>query len=243
MPCSTPSASPPSLPRAWRPTTSTRPAPPGPSAHDWNCVIITSDRDAFAHISDHTQRPAPHRRRHQRFAAARPRSACTIMYGVAAAQLPRVRRPARRRERQPARRLGHRREDRGDPAGRRRARWTRCGPTSTTTTGRSLAAALDGWAAETGARRLGARRRTTSQRARRPGALRLQRRDDVGPRRPRPRAHPRRPRHARACCRSTSTGSAGSWGSSASTPPPTSRSACSPATRRHDPGADTSVAG
>ncbi|MFL6156539.1 MAG: 5'-3' exonuclease H3TH domain-containing protein [Marmoricola sp.] len=23
--------------------------------HDWNCVIITSDRDAFAHISDHTQ--------------------------------------------------------------------------------------------------------------------------------------------------------------------------------------------
>lgn len=22
---------------------------------DWNCVIITSDRDAFAHISDHTQ--------------------------------------------------------------------------------------------------------------------------------------------------------------------------------------------
>lgn len=25
------------------------------TAHDWNCVIITSDRDAFAHISDHTQ--------------------------------------------------------------------------------------------------------------------------------------------------------------------------------------------
>ncbi len=24
-------------------------------ARDWNCVIITSDRDAFAHISDHTQ--------------------------------------------------------------------------------------------------------------------------------------------------------------------------------------------
>lgn len=24
-------------------------------AHGWNCVIITSDRDAFAHISDHTQ--------------------------------------------------------------------------------------------------------------------------------------------------------------------------------------------
>lgn len=23
--------------------------------HDWNCVIITSDRDAFAHISEHTQ--------------------------------------------------------------------------------------------------------------------------------------------------------------------------------------------
>lgn len=23
--------------------------------HDWNCVIITSDRDAFAHISDHTR--------------------------------------------------------------------------------------------------------------------------------------------------------------------------------------------
>jgi 5'-3' exonuclease len=23
--------------------------------HDWSCVIITSDRDAFAHISDHTQ--------------------------------------------------------------------------------------------------------------------------------------------------------------------------------------------
>lgn len=23
--------------------------------HDWNCVIITSDRDSFAHISDHTQ--------------------------------------------------------------------------------------------------------------------------------------------------------------------------------------------
>lgn len=24
-------------------------------SHDWNCVIITSDRDAFAHISDHTR--------------------------------------------------------------------------------------------------------------------------------------------------------------------------------------------
>ena len=23
--------------------------------HDWNCVIVTSDRDSFAHISDHTQ--------------------------------------------------------------------------------------------------------------------------------------------------------------------------------------------
>ncbi|AXT86089.1 5'-3' exonuclease [Aeromicrobium sp. A1-2] len=25
------------------------------SSNDWNCVIITSDRDSFAHISDHTQ--------------------------------------------------------------------------------------------------------------------------------------------------------------------------------------------
>ncbi|WP_457208464.1 5'-3' exonuclease, partial [Nocardioides sp. P5_C9_2] len=25
------------------------------TTHDWSCVIITSDRDAFAHISDHTQ--------------------------------------------------------------------------------------------------------------------------------------------------------------------------------------------
>lgn len=24
-------------------------------AHDWNCVLVTSDRDSFAHISDHTQ--------------------------------------------------------------------------------------------------------------------------------------------------------------------------------------------
>lgn len=25
------------------------------ATHDWNCVLVTSDRDSFAHISDHTQ--------------------------------------------------------------------------------------------------------------------------------------------------------------------------------------------
>ena len=41
--------------RAWRPTTSTPLRRPGPRGPDWNCVLITSDRDSFAHISDRTQ--------------------------------------------------------------------------------------------------------------------------------------------------------------------------------------------
>ena len=83
------------------------------------------------------QRPHPgaaaDRRRHQRLAAAQPRTPARDVRRRRRA-LPGVRRAARRRERQPARRLGHRREDRRHPARAGRLDARRSGPTSTTTT-------------------------------------------------------------------------------------------------------------
>ena len=86
--------------------------------NDWNCVIITSDRDAFAHISDHTQVLRLINGGINGSPLLNP-TACTRCT-ASPPSLPRVRRPARRRQRQPARRDRHRREDRrrAAPTGR-----------------------------------------------------------------------------------------------------------------------------
>ena len=122
-------------------------------SNGWNCIVITSDRDAFAHISDHTRvlrlidggiNGSP---------LLTPRS-LQIMYGVAAHNylayaalrgdssdnLPGV--------------LGIGEKTAAillDVAGSMDAVWADIDHDA----GRSLTAALDGWASETGARRLG----------------------------------------------------------------------------------------
>ncbi len=134
-------------------TTSTPPVPPGRGS-GWNCVIITSDRDAFAHISDHTRVLRLINGGINGSPTLNPARLFT-MYGVAAGQLPRVRRPAGRRQRQPARRAGHRREDRRDPARRRRLDGHRV-EGHRPQRRHALLGALDDWSAETGGRRVGA---------------------------------------------------------------------------------------
>ena len=162
--------------------------------HGWDCIIITSDRDAFAHISDHTRvlrlidggiNGSP---------LLTPKS-LQIMYGVAAHNylayaalrgdssdnLPGV---SGIGEKTAAILL--------DVGGSMDAVWADVDHDA----GRSLAAALDGWAADTGARRLGD---SVVRRLSAPGARErydFNVADDVGQRRPRPRADPRRPRHA-----------------------------------------------
>ncbi|MCW2834477.1 MAG: 5-3 exonuclease [Nocardioides sp.] len=122
--------------------------------HDWNCVIITSDRDAFAHISDHTRvlrlidgglhgspllTPA---RLHAMYGVSADQYlAYAALRGDASDNLPGV-------------------EGIGaktaaillDVAGSMDAVWADLDHDG----GRSVVAALDGWAAETGVRRLGA---------------------------------------------------------------------------------------
>lgn len=121
--------------------------------HDWNCVIITSDRDAFAHISDHTRvlrlidgglhgspllTPA---RLHAMYGvAAEQYLAFAALRGDASDNLPGVTGIG---EKTAAILL--------DVAGSMDAVWADIDHDG----GRSLVAALDGWAAETGARRLG----------------------------------------------------------------------------------------
>lgn len=123
-------------------------------AHDWNCVIVTSDRDAFAHISEHTQvlrlinggingspllNPA---RLHAMYGVtAENYLAYAALRGDASDNLPGV--PGIG-EKTAAVLL--------EVAGSMRTVWADIDHNE----GRSLAAALDGWAVETGARRLGA---------------------------------------------------------------------------------------
>ncbi|WP_286928104.1 MULTISPECIES: 5'-3' exonuclease [Aeromicrobium] len=131
----------------------------------WNCVIVTSDRDAFAHISDHTQVLRLISGGIDGSPLLNPARLLT-MYGIAAehylafAAL------------------------RGDPSdnlpgvsgiGEKTAAilLTQAGSMETVwadidhNEGRTLAATLDGWAAETGARRMGA---TVVRRLAAPGA-------------------------------------------------------------------------
>jgi len=133
--------------------------------HGWDCVIITSDRDAFAHISDHTQvlrlidgglhgspllNPA---RLHRMYGvAAHNYLAYAALRGDSSDNLPGV--PGIG-ERSAAVLL--------DVAGSMRAAWADVDHAQ----GHSLAAALDEWAVETGARRLGA---TVVRRLSAPGA-------------------------------------------------------------------------
>lgn len=121
--------------------------------HDWNCVIVTSDRDAFAHISEHTQvlrlidggingspllNPA---RLHAMYGViAENYLAYAALRGDASDNLPGVNGIG---EKTAAILL--------DVAGSMQAVWADIDHNH----GRSLIAALDGWAAETGARRLG----------------------------------------------------------------------------------------
>jgi DNA polymerase-1 len=122
--------------------------------HGWSCVIITSDRDAFAHISDHTQvlrlidggisaspllNPA---RLHALYGvAAHNYLAYAALRGDASDNLPGVQGIGKKTA---AVLL--------DVAGSMEAAWADVDHDE----GRSLAAALDEWAVETGARRLGA---------------------------------------------------------------------------------------
>jgi DNA polymerase-1 len=124
------------------------------SHHDWNCVIITSDRDAFAHISDHTQvlrlidgginaspllNPV---RLHALYGVASHNYlAYAALRGDASDNLPGV--------------SGIGKKSAAvllDVAGSMDAVWADLEHDE----GRSLVAALDDWAAETGGRRLGA---------------------------------------------------------------------------------------
>ena len=122
-------------------------------AHDWNCVIITSDRDAFAHISDHTQvlrlidggiNGSPLLNPTRLFAmygvAAENYLEYAALRGDASDNLPGV---SGIGEKTAAILL--------DIAGSMRSVWADIEHDG----GRSLVDALDGWAAETGARRLG----------------------------------------------------------------------------------------
>lgn len=133
--------------------------------HDWNCVIITSDRDAFAHISDHTQvlrlidggiHGSPLLNPRRLFAmygvAAENYLEYAALRGDASDNLPGV---SGIGEKTAAILL--------DIAGSMRAVWADIEHDG----GRSLIDALDGWAAETGARRLGA---TVVRRLSAPGA-------------------------------------------------------------------------
>jgi DNA polymerase-1 len=133
--------------------------------HDWDCVIITSDRDAFAHISDHTRvlrlidgglhgspllTPA---RLHAMYGvAAEQYLAYAALRGDASDNLPGVTGIG---EKTAATLL--------DVAGSMDAVWADIDHDG----GRSVVAALDGWAAETGARRLG---ETVVRRLSSPGA-------------------------------------------------------------------------
>jgi DNA polymerase-1 len=133
--------------------------------HGWDCVIITSDRDAFAHISDHTQvlrlidggihaSPLlnPARLRAMYGVAAHNYLAYAALRGDTSDNLPGVPGIGKKTA---AVLL--------DVAGSMDAAWADVEHDE----GRSLAAALDEWAVETGARRLGA---TVVRRLAAPGA-------------------------------------------------------------------------
>ncbi len=134
-------------------------------SNDWNCVIITSDRDAFAHISDHTQvlrlidggingSPLlnPTRLHAMYGVAAENYLEYAALRGDASDNLPGV---SGIGEKTAAILL--------DVAGSMASVWADIDHDE----GRSLVEALDGWAAETGARRLGA---TVLRRLTAPGA-------------------------------------------------------------------------
>lgn len=134
-------------------------------SNDWNCVIITSDRDAFAHISEHTQvlrlidggiNGSPllnPKRLHAMYGvAAENYLEYAALRGDASDNLPGV---SGIGEKTAAILL--------DIAGSMRSVWADIDHDG----GRSLIEALDGWAAETGARRLGA---TVLRRLTAPGA-------------------------------------------------------------------------
>ena len=166
------------------------------TANGWNCVIITSDRDAFAHISGHTQvlrlidggiHGSPMLNPARLFNMYGVRAANYLAFaalrGDSSDNLPGVQGIG---EKTAAILL--------DVAGSMDAAWSDVDHNE----GRALAEALDDWATEIGWPPPRRDRRTTPARGRRPRALRLQRADDVGPGRPRPRPHSRRPGLARA---------------------------------------------
>ncbi|KAA1426536.1 5'-3' exonuclease [Nocardioides antri] len=134
-------------------------------ANDWNCVIITSDRDAFAHISDHTRvlrlidggiNGSPlltPKRLHAMYGVAAERYLeFAALRGDASDNLPGV--PGIG-EKTAAILLQH--------AGPMQTVWADIDHND----GHALVAALDSWAEETGSRRVGA---TVVRRLRAPGA-------------------------------------------------------------------------
>ena len=196
----------------------------------WNCVLITSDRDAFAHISDRTQVLRLITGGISGLAAAQPGPAARDVRRRGRA-LPGVRRPPRRRQRQPAGRARHRREDRAGPAvpdgldagglGRHRPLRRR------DPRGHARLLLRGGGPAAHGCRGAQAARHPGG-----PGAVRVQPVDDVGPHRPRPRPDPGRAGQPRAAAARRRTGSRGWSATSASRRRRTWRCGSSPSRRR-----------
>ena len=135
------------------------------TANGWDCVIITSDRDAFAHISHHTRvlrlidggihgSPTLNPASLFNMYGVRPANylAFAALRGDSSDNLPGVQGSARRPPRS---------------CSTSPARWTPPGRTSTTTAAPPCSAALDDWSAETGGRRVGA---TVVRRLLAPGA-------------------------------------------------------------------------
>jgi len=133
--------------------------------HDWNCVIITSDRDAFAHISEHTQvlrlinggisgSPLLNPARLRTMYGVRPENYLeyAALRGDASDNLPGV---AGIGEKSAANLL--------EAAGSMQAVWADIDHDD----GRSLVRALDGWADDNGSRHIGA---TVVRRLTAPGA-------------------------------------------------------------------------
>ena len=195
----------------------------------WSCVIVTSDRDAFAHISEHTQvlrlitggidgSPLLNPTRLRASTASPPSTTSSTPRCAATPATTCPACPASARRPRPC-------------CSRRwaamQAVWAdidHCG-------GATLVATLDSCCEEEGLRRIGAGLLKQLSDARRARALRLQHLDHVRPRPSTSGSRPRRPAPP-ACSPSTPTGSPASSATSTCRRPPSSPCGCSPSRRR-----------
>ena len=196
----------------------------------WNCVLITSDRDAFAHISDRTQvlrlitggisgSPLlnPARLRAMYDVAAEHYLEYAALRGDASDNLPGV--PGIGEKIAPVML---------SQMGSMKAVWADIDHCA----GATLVATLDSYCEEVGRSRMGATRAEAARHPGGPGALRVQPVDDVRPHRPRPRPDPRRAGQSRAAPARARTGSPAWSATSGSRRPRTWRCGSSPSRRR-----------